>query len=672
MRKASNDFGRAARLLLFGAALSPCSPCLAVDAIDTNMTILVSLDMVERALFCGESEAFGKRTAILRTIVGVENGCYGMDETHEPWLGDWVTVGIRGGKTCAEFAYARLLKQAGILFGRPDYAARGRSYEERLIAENGVAPDFRDERRVPEKVRAYYRLMEENRRDLEQEIRPGEKNGGNFWNVRSKLFIYPPSFDFRRIAGAASYRFQVLDDVHCSHEFVTDRPTASLLPVWRELPVGFTTVSCRALDETGNDLGLAGERVFWRSAPFDPAECAPAKRGYAEANRLLLDFLCRWPEVARLEAGAKPDIARGSNFESYPSKMQSALIRAMIVLSHERPDCRERALRLARISADYLLSTCEGPGSPLEGFTATYAGSGQMAGRYSGMHMLVYPADSGMAFLSLYRETKDQKYLEAAIRIGGTYLRLQGEDGTWFLKVYAKDASPVVPNRLIPTSVVPFLEELYREIGDKRFRMGADRAFAWIERGPLRDWDWSGQFEDSKPADFRYANLTKHMACDTALYLLERYPGDRRRLAQARDIIRFSEDQFVVWRAPCRPDGKGPWSPVYPFFAWRTPAALEQYSCYLPIDASAAKLVKTYLALYRAEGRDLDLAKALALGDAIVNNQDDNGRIRTYWIPETEDSDDLLAGTVGMPSGGDWFNCAVADAAALELLSAVR
>ena len=282
--------------------------------------------------------------------------------------------------------------------------------------------------------------------------------------------------------------------------------------------------------------------------------------------------------------------------------------------------------------------------------------------------MLVYPADAGSALLSLHAATGDEKYLDAAVAIGKTYLRLQGEDGTWYLKMNAKDGSPVGGNRLVPTSVMTFLDDLCDATGNAELRAAGERAFAYIERGPLSDWDWEGQFEDIRPAERRYQNLTKHMPCETALYMLKRFAGDSRRIAEARDIIRFAEDQFVVWRTPCRDDGTGPWSPTYQFFAWRTPAVLEQYSCYSPIDASSAKLIRTYLALYEAEKRPLDLAKARALGDSMVNNQDDSGRIRTYWIPEPGD-DDPLAGAVRLPRGGDWFNCMYADAVALHLLS---
>lgn len=647
----------------------------AVDSLDTNLTAIACLDRVERVLFCGEPKEKVNRNGILRTIGELERW---IDPAtgRFPRTPEWAKKDVKGADEVRllnlTFAYARLLKHAGTAFGFPAYAARGRTMEERIIRERGEAPDFRDEATVPEQVRAYYRLMDEGRRELQNTIRPGDVNGQPFWNENALLFIYPPSFPFARRDSASSYRFTVSDDVQDERVFTSERPTAPLTPVWSELPVGFATVRCEALDAKGNVLGCVGTRRFWRAAPFDPSEYAPAKRDYATARRMTLAHLLARPEIAYLEEHGHPDISQGSNFTSYPSKMQSAVINMMLEIAATVPADRERALRIARIAGDYLLSVRERPGTPLEGFTATYVGQGQLSGTYSGQHMLVYPASGGAAFLRLFAATQDRKYLDAATLIGRTYLRLQGEDGTWYLKMNAKDGSPVSPNRLLPTSVLPFLESLCGVTKDEAFRAAADRAFASIDRGPLVDWDWAGQFEDIAPTTKRYQNLTKHMACETALYLLKRFPGDKARLAQAREILRFSEDQFVMWKAPCRSDGAGAWTPIYPFFAWRTPTVLEQYRCYSPIDASASKLIKTYLALYRAEGRPLDLAKAKALGDSMVNNQDEDGRIRTYWIPEPGD-DDPLAGAIRLPQGGDWFNCMASDVEALsELVSATE
>ena len=641
------------------------------DALDTDLSILVCLGKVERALFCGEGDALRERNAILRVIGELER-CH-LDYGKGRLFGapDWAIRGLLNDDESLRslnLAYARLLKLAGLLYGFGDYAARGRSLEESMLADPGEPPPFRDEAALPEAVLAYYRLMDDCRREMRAEIRPGGAGGSPFWNARARLFAYPPSFPFREIPGAASYRFEVLDDAHRLRTFGAVAPTASLAPVWPALPAGFVEVRCRALDASGCDIGSAGERRFWRSAPFDPAEYPASAGGYREARRKVLRHLLSWPQLAALETNGIPDIAAGDNFASYPSKMQSAVMMAMLAVAAELPEERERAMRIARASAAYLLSTAEAPGTPLSGFTATYTGTGQLAGTYAGQHMLVYPAMAGEAFLSFHRATGEAQWLDAATAIGRTYLRLQGDDGTWPLKMNAADGTSVGRNRLAPTTVVPFLDDLASATGGSAFRAAADRAILFIERGPMSDWDWEGQFEDIRPAEQRYQNLTKDMPCETAQVLLCRHPGDKVRIAQAREMLRFAEDQFAVWRAPCRQDGTGAWNPIYPFFAWRTPAVLEQYECYSPIDASSAMLIRTFLALYKAEGRALDLAKARALGDSMVRNQDASGRIRTYWIPEPGDGSDL-AGAIRLPLGGDWFNCMFADAEVLGELA---
>ena len=635
------------------------------DPIDLSFGVLEALERVERACICHEGDGEADRRRTVRLLCDLD---WRRDRAGRyVKLGDWARKGVGGGERGFQFACARLFRLAGTLYGYPEFAARGRSLEAGLLAE-GPEVAFRDEASLPQAVRSYNALMAASREDLGNEIRPGGRDGSPFWNGNARVFVYPPAFGFKRVEGADRYRFDVLDDVHAVHSFTSAEPTASLKPVWEQVPVGFTTVECTALAADGGEIGVAGKRTFWRGISFDPAQYAPAKRGYGEACALALDYLFRWPDLKHLEEHGEPDVSKETNFTSYPSKMLSAVIHMMLRMAKSFPDRRERALRIANIATAYLLRTRAPDSSPLAGFTATYASRGQRADDFGGQHMLIYPAEAGMAFLALHAATKDGEMLAAAKKIAGTYMRLQGKDGTWYLKMNEKDGSPVSGNRLVPTGVIAFLEELYSVTGDEGYRAAADRAFAFIDRGPLADWNWEGQFEDITPASRKYQNLTKHNACETAIYLVKRFPGDRRRIAQARDILRYAEDQFVMWCAPSHGDGRGPWQPTYPFRCWRTPAVLEQYSCYSPIDASAAKLIRTYLALYSAEGRPLDLAKARALGDSTVNNQDASGRIRTYWIPEAGD-DDPLAGAIRLPYGGDWYNCMAADVTALAMLS---
>ena len=568
----------------------------------------------------------------------------------------------KGMNAAASYAYAEMLDSAARLYDRPDFAARAASMRETLQAK-GFAPPVAAV--SSERAALAARVREE----LAHEIRPGGIDGQEFWNGNAQMFMYPPSFAFDKVKGAVRYRFQVMDDQQYAHVFEAGSPTVSLKPIWEFVPRGLIAVFCFGLGGDGQVCGLAGQRRFWKKAPFEPGVYPRAKRPYAEAQKMLCEYILNLPEVVGLERDGRPDLSQKSNFTSYPSKMQSALIRAMLSLAKVAPERRERALKVARISADYLIAKSQKAGTPLEYFTPTYEGDGQLSGTYSGMHMLIYPADAGAAFVNLGEATGEAKYLEAARRIAETYIRLQGADGTWYLKVYERDGKPVSDNRLVPTSVINFLETLYAATGEEKYRVAADRAFAFIDNGPLRTWNWEGQFEDIRPAESRYQNLTKHNACDTAIYMLKRFPGDRKRLAQAREIVRYAEDQFVVWRQPCRADRAGyKRVQTYPYETWTAPVALEQYNCYCPIDGSVAKLIRTWLALWEAEGNPLDLAKARALGDATVNMQEPSGRVRTYWVPEPADGTPI--GKIArQPAGGDWLGCLQADEWALGLLA---
>ena len=274
--------------------------------------------------------------------------------------------------------------------------------------------------------------------------------------------------------------------------------------------------------------------------------------------------------------------------------------------------------------------------------------------------MNIYPAEMACAYVALFAADGKAKYLEAAKSVAERYLALQGEDGSWWLNQQISDGSALWSHRVMPVQgVIPMFEALARETGDARYRDAADRAFAYVEDNPLRTWNWEGQFEDT-PAAPKYQNLTKHDACSTAIYLLGRFPGDRRRLAQARELLRFAEDQFVFWEKPytpadeptCIPEWNRPWAGK-----WECPSVAEQYSCYRPIDASAAKLIQTYLALYRAEGNPLDLAKARTLGDEATRLQRDDGFIPTFWSDHPHVIRD------------NWVNCMLYTASALSELS---
>ena len=346
--------------------------------------------------------------------------------------------------------------------------------------------------------------------DVARPVRQGGVDGQAYWNVQSVLFMYPPAFDFPKVDKAVRYRYVLEDDARHVVRFESETPNESLSRVWAQLPVGTHRLEVLAVNAKNRVIGMAGYRRFWKSAAFCPDDYPKGVCGYDEAAKRYFDWLFEMKNTKCYLENGLPD--EDYTYNAYPSKMDSALINACVNYAKIRPDCKDAALTVARRAAEHLLSLTLPPGSPLENFPRTYRilkpsrpfsstekQADNVARAYQGMNMLLYPASAGGAYIKLYEATGERRYLDAAIGIAETYIKLQGDDGTWYLKVWEKDGSPVAPNRLFPLHVCSFLERLRAVTGQERFRVAADKAFAFVEKGPLSNWNWEGQFEDVEP-----------------------------------------------------------------------------------------------------------------------------------------------------------------------------
>src|SRR5205823_3048538 len=141
------------------------------------------------------------------------------------------------------------------------------------------------------------------------------------------------------------------------------------------------------------------------------------------------------------------------------------------------------------------------------------------------------------------------KYLDAADRIAVTYGKLQLESGTWPLKVDNRNGKPIADVDLIPAEVIAFLDRLVTQYDRAEHRKALDRAVAWMMNKPVRTFNWQAQFDDAKLRG-PYQNLAKHEACLFAGYLFEHAKNDPDKIATAEEILRFAEDQFVIWETP--------------------------------------------------------------------------------------------------------------------------
>ena len=529
--------------------------------------------------------------------------------------------------------------------------------------------------------------------EIARPVRPGGVDGRPFWNGYSIYFQYPPVLEFKPVKGAVRYVAKVYSDVFRSWEVPCGaKPWADLTTVWPELKGNsFVHVICRGQRADGTDCGLAGERAFMKTASFT-GDYPRGKWTYAEAARRILDFVFDAKPQAEFRRTGKPYPGYVKN--GYPAKMHAAMIDTCLRYAKLRPERRDEAMKFACTLCDYLMSISEPAGAPLEYLAPTYTlgfGKGTVAEIYNDQTMILEPVKVIHSALRLSQALRQEnpalakKYLDYAEKGARTLAKYQLPDGSWHLRLALKTGKPAElkstgctsalrktdevdlrQNRAFPLPMVELYDALHAETGKPEYRQAAEKAFGYVTRadGPTATYNWEGQFEDGPPTP-PYVNLTKHPPCSYAIYLLQKFPDNPGRVAEARELARFAEDQFVVWEKPVRGDGEIMTTATCPQVnkdwnwrissvrEWQTPGALEQYDCYNPIDASNAKLVRTYLALYRVTKNPLDLEKAQAMADSIVNMIPENGDLPTHWMGSFSKGQE------------NWTNCQIGAANAL-------
>ena len=503
----------------------------------------------------------------------------------------------------------------------------------------------------------------------ETTVRYGVKRGLPFWNVESTQFMYVPAFHFTAIRGCSRYRYTAVDELGGVHTFEANDCCVLLTPIWAELPEGVVHLTVTALRPDGTDDAIVGARTFFRLAPF-PGDTPPRVCSYRDcavkAYRFAMSqgFIRHW-----LEHGT-PD--PGYDLNTYPSKMIGSLGKSMLSYARLCPEDAENAMKVAVSAADYLISITPRTGA-LADLPPTYyldfcpdpekygiiTPNWHAACAHYGTMMMIYPAAAGEMYVELEGATGNPVYLEEALKIGRYYRDTMEENGSWYLVRNCETGKPVTENYISPLeSVTPFLMALWKRTGDAEWKALADRSVEYVLKTQLPSYNWEGQFEDS-PLSTNYMNLTHYGPTALAEYYADYHADDPEAMELAKELMRFVEDQFVIWKRPypwvhATPD---PNESPYDTSLWHTPAGLEQYGWYVPIDASADSILLGFLALYKAGCGGLYLAKAKALADQLTRVQHENGQIPTHWMG-TESAEKNF-----------WFNCMFASCRTLEAMA---
>ncbi len=468
-------------------------------------------------------------------------------------------------------------------------------------------------------------------------VRHGGKNGKNFWNINSSQFMFVPSFQFPAIPAAKEYRFTATDSTGKTYSFTADIPTAPLTPIWKDIAVGMVELKVEAIHSINNKTYLSGARTFYKAAPFPGRDALPPKAcSYKECATKAFRYVFNYPTTQYWLKYGVPDPNYYHNV--YPSKMISSIVEAMIAYADLEPENAKEALKLATNAADYLISITYDNTSLLEGLPPTYSFKGlnkeivdatapAADGRKDKL-MMIYPATVGCMYLQLEKATGDEKYFKAAERIAKYYKNNVLSNGSWYLLISEKTGEPESFNCCSSFGILKFLNQFYIRTKDDCWNKLERNYYEYLVKTCLENYNWEGQFEDIALTG-NYLNLT-HLQADMMIsYITNNLSDNSEMVKAAEELMRFVEDQFVVW------GDFAPWSKHYVEGEsyWYSPAAMEQYLWYVPIDGSTAAVMKAFLALHSVTHDDLMLEKACALGDSITRMQDpETGVIPTHWM----------------------------------------
>ena len=470
-------------------------------------------------------------------------------------------------------------------------------------------------------------LNERAAKEYLEPVRPFTEGRNPCWNEFCNRFIYAPVFDFGAVEGAAKYVYTVTG----GYTFTAGTPNESLAPIWSEIPVGEVALTVEAFDAQGASLGLCSvsqgkkgmvtERTFMRDFPFHgpyPGNIRP----YREAALMGLLYIHRMPQIQAWKDSDMPDMSYSHN--TYANKIIGRTVASEARLATLCPQYADEALAIARNAAKFLMDHSRPEGEVLAFFPPTYYGGLIASAKESNKGKMI-PMDACYAatgFLDLYDATLDTLYLNQALRMAGTYARLQREDGSMPIKCRYETGEPVNEVSAMLHPVLNFLRRLHNQYGVEEFEQTRMKGEKWMKEVALKSFDMTGQFEDVTVEGLRpYSNLTNCTAAPFASYLLNGTP-DASDIADPRDLIRVCEDQFVHWDALPGENG---------IRRIAGPCVYEQLHYQTPVDNSSCNVANALLDYYEVTGDTLAFVKAKALVDQLTIAQD----MTTGFMPTT-------------------------------------
>ncbi len=504
------------------------------------------------------------------------------------------------------------------------------------------------------------------------------------WNAYSIQFIDPPVFQLLALPGTRTCE-AVIEQGGRIWKVASATPRLDLASVWPGMAAKKFDLTLRWIDGAGKVL--AEERSRRVKAPdFAGLKEPPADwTGAADRN---IAYLMRvadsgrapyrepgvpvwiWsaaspcPVPTRESLGPGFDIPEYREYfayrarlwpeghgESYPGCIVPAIIYGMLAHARASRPRSDEALRLARVAGDWVLAHRLPDSGPLPLFPFSTVAKGQYFGGIEAHNVIPLRASwIGLSLVKLFEATRDRRYLEYAIHIARVTAGLQAPDGSFPYRLDPRDGKVT---EAFCTGGIQFslLVDALADNGaaDAGLLMASERAVQWMTAYPARTNNWQGGYEDIAEAR-PYRNLTHWEVQLLIWYLCRHADRDPAYLPLARSLLRFVEDQFVLF---------GPESEAHPVPV-KGPLVFEQYVCWWPMEGHTGYYIQSLLALHRVTGDRLYLEKAEAAANAICAQQFEDGSISNWGTRWLQDGTPR-----GTSCGHNWYNTNAIAAASL-------
>lgn len=511
------------------------------------------------------------------------------------------------------------------------------------------------------------------------------------WNAYSIQFIDPPVFRLLPLPGAWTFQ-AIVEQGGRTWKVEATAPRLDFSSIWTQIPVKAFHLTFRWVDEKGNVLAEERSRRIkasdWQGLMEPPADwVAAADRNIAYLIRVaesgrapyrepgvpvwIWSAASPCPVPTRESLGPGYDIPDYREYfayrsrlwpdghgESYPGCIIPAIIYGMLAHARSGRPERESALRLARVVGDWALEHRLPDAGPLPLFPFSTISKGKYFGGIEAHNVILLRASwIGLSLVKLYEATREQKYLNYAAHIARITARFQAPDGSFPYRVDPGDGKVT---EAFCTGGIQFsllVEALAANsaVGPDLL-LASERAVQWMIAYPARTNNWQGGYEDIAEAR-PYRNLTHWEAQLLIWYLCRHADRDPSYLPLAKSLLRFVEDQFVLF---------GPESEAHPVPV-KGPLVFEQYACWWPMEGHTGYYIQSLLALHQATGDSVYLDKAAAAANAICAQQFADGSISnwgTRWLDNGVPK--------GETCGHNWYNTNAIAAASLYMLADYR